>query len=212
VEGNVQWVRKDVNLMKQSYTVQQFTSVCAAVARHSGVEPNIAATQYSLQSKAFEVYISGCLGPHCTNCHNPELWDFSQGRAAAECIDEVQLKVMRAAEMIEQIWLLGGDPLDQSEVGLVLLLERLSSLKPVVLFTRKNIDEVPLRVKELCAYIKTGRYDETLKVEGHKEHGITLSTRNQQVHKMPKSKWNTRTIDKVALDRYLRQSDALYYD
>ena len=31
--------------------------------------------------------------------------------------------------------------------------------KPIVLFTRFEIDEVPDDIKELCDYIKTGKYD-----------------------------------------------------
>ena len=40
----------------------------------------IAGTQFTLKTKSFEIYVSGCAGnPHCKGCHNPETWDFNVG-------------------------------------------------------------------------------------------------------------------------------------
>lgn len=36
VEGNVQWVTSEVNMMKQSYTQQRFIEVCTAVSKNRG--------------------------------------------------------------------------------------------------------------------------------------------------------------------------------
>lgn len=35
VEGNVQWVHKDVNMMKQSYTTQRFLELCTLIHQHN---------------------------------------------------------------------------------------------------------------------------------------------------------------------------------
>lgn len=34
VEGNVQWVHKDVNMMKQSYSNERFIGICCMIALH----------------------------------------------------------------------------------------------------------------------------------------------------------------------------------
>jgi pyruvate-formate lyase-activating enzyme len=39
----------------------------------------IASTEYSLQQKTLEIYISGCNPPHCKGCHNSEIWSFDIG-------------------------------------------------------------------------------------------------------------------------------------
>ena len=38
-------------------------------------------------------------------------------------------------------------------------------------------------IKELCDYIKTGEYDESLKCENNIQYGIKLATSNQKINK-----------------------------
>lgn len=147
---------------------------------------NILATQYTLEHKAFEIYLAGCFGaPHCTNCHNPESWDFNQGKYYAEELPNITSKVIQFGSLVDNIFILGGEPLDQNIVELKVLLKRLKVLnKTIWLFTRYEIDEVPSVIVELVDYIKCGKYLEELKVENNAHFGINLATSNQYIIKL----------------------------
>lgn len=148
---------------------------------------NILGTQYTLNNKAFEIYISGCKGnPHCKGCHNPESWDFNAG----EKIDiekETDLwisKILYFGSIIKNIMIFGGEPLDQEPYELEVLLKKLSLLNiPIWIFTRYRISEVPDFVKKYCSYIKCGRYIESMKCEDNIQYGIKLATLNQFIYK-----------------------------
>ena len=60
--------------------------------------------------------------------------------------------------------------------------------KEVVLFTRFELDEIDDEIKDEVDYIKTGKYDSSLK-EQVKYYGITLETSNQKVWKKENKKW-----------------------
>lgn len=150
---------------------------------------NILGTQYTLPTKAFEIYIAGCLGingQHCNNCHNPETWCFNQGDLYNNTYfnNKIQPKVLEFDNLIKNIHIFGGEPLDRPMHELLELLTDLSTLnKPVWLFTRYSIDTIENEVKELCQYIKCGKYDECLKCENNIQYGITLATSNQHIYK-----------------------------
>ena len=59
---------------------------------------NIIQTQYTLKRKSLEIYKSGCRGPHCKGCHNPETWEFNQGIPWREykqrVFDKVKYKII----------------------------------------------------------------------------------------------------------------------
>jgi len=144
----------------------------------------IAGTEYSLKHRAFEIYVAGCNEPHCPGCHNPELWDFKVGdKFIAKTIDQLIDKIQNADNMVENIWILGGEPLDQPLLfDLVTMARalRFSTQKPIWLFTRYELDEIDPDVASNFDYIKTGRYlrDEQ---SNHVEHGVTLATANQHI-------------------------------
>ena len=147
---------------------------------------NILATQYTLAMKAFEVYVAGCSGnPHCKGCHNPTSWDFDNGEHYDETYkQQIYNKVKDFDSMIDNCMIFGGEPLDQNHTELKQLLEDLQELhKPIWIFTRYDIKEVPDFVKENCDYIKCGRYMEELKTENNTQYGITLATSNQHIYK-----------------------------
>ena len=83
------------------------------------------------------------------------------------------------------MWLLGGEPLEQDLDRLCDLIKHLRTYgKPIVLFTRFELVEVPDKVKSGCDYIKTGKYDQTKLVPkeyGIEWYGIKLQTTNQRV-------------------------------
>ena len=147
---------------------------------------NIIDTQYSLQTKSLDIYLAGCKGPHCSCCHNQGSWDFSAGHLCTEywLYDAVGIKVEKFPDLVENIFVVGGEPLDQPDNSIFLLLHELKQYnKPVWLFTRKSLEEVPFFVKEYCTYIKSGRYDETLLTDDNIQFGVKLASSNQKIYK-----------------------------
>jgi len=149
---------------------------------------NYGGLQYSLTTKSLEIYLSGCEAPYCAYCHNPELHDFKAGKPISnEMLRRVASNIKYGE--VEQIWVLGGEPLDQKPLPLRLLLRSLSQYKlPIIVFTKYEqfeIDQMPKHLetlKEFATYIKLGRYvfseasDNSYSVQG-----IRLASRNQTV-------------------------------
>lgn len=146
---------------------------------------NIAATQYSLSTKSFEIYVSGCKG-NCKGCHNPELKDYGIGQPLTyKLIQNMLDKIKEFGNLVENIWVLGGEPLDQNLNELEELLKELSKAnKPIWLFTRFDITEIPDSIKKYCDYIKCGPYIEELKTEDNVQYGVKLATSNQKIYKL----------------------------
>ncbi len=148
---------------------------------------NIAATQYSLSTKSIEIYLAGCkANPHCKNCHNPELWSFDIGVPYAKSfVDLLEEKIRTYENLIDSIWVLGGEPLDQPIEELEKLLLDLSKLNlNIWVWTRYELDEIPDNIKKYCTYVKCGRYDENLSKKGYTSKGIELASTNQKIHKL----------------------------
>jgi organic radical activating enzyme len=149
---------------------------------------NIAATQYSINNQSFEIYLAGCsANPHCEGCHNPELWDFNVGNVYdINYKEKILQKVKDFGSIIQHIWILGGEPLDQNIDELEKLISDMKLTgKSIWLFTRNDIDRVPENIKKQVDYIKTGRYLPK-KINEHVEYGVTLITENQHILKRGK--------------------------
>jgi pyruvate-formate lyase-activating enzyme len=147
---------------------------------------NILSTQYTLNRRSFEIYVAGCKGnPHCFNCHNQESWSFLQGdKYNEEYFKRIKTKVKNFDNLIDSIELFGGELLDQNYNDLEQFLKDIKTLnKPIWLFTRFDLKEVPNFVKEYCDYIKCGRYVEELSCDNNIKYGIKLSTSNQTIYK-----------------------------
>lgn len=155
---------------------------------------NIAAIQYSLDNLALEIYLAGCKEPHCEGCHNPDLWDFENGAPLSDW--EPVIRTYATAyggeiNMVKNIWVLGGEPLDQHHGRLLELLMFLRGLfrdSKVWLFTRRKYDQIPRQIIQQCHYIKTGAYKQGLpplvvEIDGNK---LTLGSYNQGVHRCQK--------------------------
>jgi anaerobic ribonucleoside-triphosphate reductase activating protein len=148
---------------------------------------NIIGTSYTLQHKSFDLYISGCSGnPHCEGCHNPESWNFDQGKKYNQnYFTKIKSKILDFNDLIENIMIFGGEPLDNNHNELIELLEDLTSLnKSVWLFTRYDFEEIPMDIKSLCDYIKCGKYNKEMITENNVQFGIKLATANQKIYKI----------------------------
>lgn len=145
---------------------------------------NIAATQYTLNTKSFEIYVSGCKA-YCKGCHNPELRDFNIGNPLTQTtIDNIINKIKEFDMLIDNIWILGGEPLDQNIDDLEWLLQELHKTKKSIwLFTRFELKEIPSNIKQFCHYIKCGPYIESLQTKNNIQYGIQLATSNQNIYK-----------------------------
>ena len=148
---------------------------------------NILGTQYSLSSKAFEIYVAGCSGkPHCDGCHNPESWDFNKGELFDDIYwSKIKSKIEEFNLLIDKVMLFGGEPLDQTHDELLNLLNKINKTnKEIWLFTRYEIEEVPDSIKNSCDFIKCGRYIEELKTDNNIQHGFKLATSNQKIYSL----------------------------
>lgn len=148
---------------------------------------NILSTQYTLSTKSLEIYVAGCSGnPHCKNCHNPMSWDFNLGEEyhIGYFNNNIRNKINQFDDLIDNIMIFGGEPLDQPYDYLTDMLYDLKSLnKSIWLFTRYNIEDVDIVIKNYCDYIKCGRYIESLRTDDNIQYGIKLATSNQNIYK-----------------------------
>lgn len=149
---------------------------------------NILSTQYTLKYRSFEIIISGCKGEngiHCAECHSPETWDFSIGENYLHQIDKILKKIYEGKEMIDWIWVYGGEPLDNNLSELIDFLKKIRSTKiPLMLFTRKELEDVPSDILEQCDYIKCGAYLKNLRTDSNIQYGVKLATSNQKIYKL----------------------------
>jgi organic radical activating enzyme len=155
---------------------------------------NILATQYSLITRSFEVYISGCKGnPHCSGCHSKESWDFDQGEKFDIFFKQkIHKKIKDFSEIIDSVWILGGEPLDNDinqvyDLSLSIHSTFSDSNKKLWLFTRYEINEVELILKKriyLFDYIKCGRYIKELSTNNNIQYNVKLASSNQYIKKI----------------------------
>lgn len=146
---------------------------------------NIISLEYTLKYRSLDIYISGCK-TKCDGCHNPESWNFNQGDEYNQSIlDKIEEYVNLSGSLIKDIMIFGGEPLDNNHDELFKLLSDIKQFnKEIWLFTSKEINEVPDNIKELCTYIKTGKYNKNLRCESNEQFGINLATSNQKIYKI----------------------------
>jgi anaerobic ribonucleoside-triphosphate reductase activating protein len=145
---------------------------------------NILYTDFTLQNKSLDIYLAGCNGnPHCTNCHNPESWDFNMGfKYSDEYFNDIKTKIKDFDKLIDSIMIMGGEPLDQNKDALWdLLFDAACTHKKIWLFTRYDFSEIPGEILVLCDYVKCGRYIPELATEDNIQHGIKLASSNQYI-------------------------------
>ena len=108
-------------------------------------------TQYTLSTKSLDIYVSGCKGPHCEGCHNEKSWDFNNGDLLdLVIIDKIKYKILQFDTLINNIFILGGEPMDQNLKDLKVFLYLLRSYnKKIWLFTHYSLNKIPNEIKEL---------------------------------------------------------------
>lgn len=114
--------------------------------------------------KRFVLWTQGC-SKKCKNCYNPETWKFEGKEMSPEEIVEL----IQNFE-VDGITLTGGDPLEQSDI--LILLERLYNLnlsKGIILFSGYTFDEInDCSLRECFSFIDVlidGKFEEDLKIE-----------------------------------------------
>lgn len=147
---------------------------------------------YTLNTKSLEVYVKGCKPKmidgklqHCPGCHNNELWGFCITDNTEEEYKKIVDRIKKFDNMIDNIWILGGDPLDQNPVELKDFISKIRILgKKLVLFTGYDIEyykETNLNLD--VDYIKCGHYDEKGKEKVfNKTLNCELIGKNQKVY------------------------------
>lgn len=144
-------------------------------------------TQYNLENRVLEIYVSGCT-IQCPGCHNAKIKDFASGSYYEDKMASI-LKTVDE-DMVEAVHILGGEPLDQDKSALVDMISKIKEVdgeKDIVLFTGYDIETATLKLDEdvnILDYIKCGPYDEnvtdTVYIE---ELGLDLLS-NQSVYKV----------------------------
>ena len=149
---------------------------------------NILATQYSLANRAYEIYVAGCKGnPHCKGCHNPESWDFTNGELCTEQFAyDICCKIYKFDDLVDKIFIFGGEPLDQDLDELYLLTSYLKYKldKEIWVFTRYDSDEVLDKLDwrlNVIDYVKCGGYDCNKLTDDNIQYGIKLASSNQYI-------------------------------
>jgi anaerobic ribonucleoside-triphosphate reductase activating protein len=129
--------------------------------------------------------LSGCHG-NCLDCYNPELKSFYVG----EYIDkEVKLRILHKINLfkslINNVWIVGGEPLDNNQLELIDLLKfiKINTCTVIWLWSRYDIGRISTNIKQYCDFIKSGEYIPELKTEANIQYGITLATSNQNIYK-----------------------------
>lgn len=159
---------------------------------------NVISTQYSLATKSLEIYLAGCsANPHCEGCYSPETWDFDAGENEKACFrTKIDEKKLQFRALIDKIWILGGDPLDQNPDEMLDFVQHLKKpiggrSVPIWLFTRHEPFSLYGQMKHeyaawkkillLCDYVKTGSYIPHFAVDDYIVNGVRLATVNQKL-------------------------------
>lgn len=139
------------------------------------------------------VFVCGC-EHNCYQCSNPELQlvDIDKFREVICVAEEIHKKGLEYRT--DKICLMGGDPLhplNRESIKELILLLREYKYK-VCLYTGYSIDEVKKMNIEGCEFIKTGRYNHTLKQESIKrDEYLQFASSNQELYS---GEWNLLSI------------------
>jgi len=145
----------------------------------------LVSTQFSLETESFELYIAGCREHPCIGCYSPELWDENVGEELnEEKYKKLGKSILSKLDIIKNIFILGGEPLEKPKEEVIKLLTFLKQFKkPLWLFTRFKLKEVDKEILNELDYVKTGRYIKRKKTNKKIRFGIKLASSNQNIYK-----------------------------
>lgn len=138
---------------------------------------------------SYEIAVAGCHF-NCPNCQNPHLQSFDAG---VDFDDKVIISLLTDIkhyydkEMIDNIDIIGGEPLDQDREKFKHFLHLLKKNFPklrIWIYTGYESFDIPDDILHLCDYIKCGRYMENLRGTGDgfkSRFGPYLITSNQYI-------------------------------
>ena len=108
------------------------------------------------------LYVSGCVGPHCKGCHNPEAWEFCSG---IKYTDETEAEILAeiGKSWVKGLSLLGGDPYDQPDLKVLVRLVRKAKMyypdKDIWVWTKYEFDQVKFSpLTKFVDVLITGRF------------------------------------------------------
>jgi len=145
--------------------------------------------EYSISTRSLDLFVTGCYGS-CQNCCNPEIKSFSlKGFEPSVVLTKVMQLDTKFGNLIDKVILVGGDFYDNYityKDEMTDFLKRLKQItpKPLFLFTRHELDEIPRELLELVDYVKTGAYIPELTCDDNIQEGIKLATSNQRIYKV----------------------------
>ena len=147
----------------------------------------IAYIEYSINTRSLDIFTIGCNGC-CKGCFNQEIknWN-SNGMSLEEAIFKIRDLYKQFERLIDKFIIVGGDPVDGEYMtgGVSVLLDdlKLLSNKPIFLFTRHSLENVPKNILKKADYIKCGEYIPDLTIDNNIQYGIKLATSNQYIYK-----------------------------
>jgi anaerobic ribonucleoside-triphosphate reductase activating protein len=156
--------------------------------------------EYSITTKSLDLFNIGCgkgitdLNDSnfdgCKQCCNPELrcWELD-GHSPEFVLDKVKDLNNTFDKLVDRVLLVGGDPVDAyirypQEMHEFILNVRDIVKKPIYLFTRHGIEQIPKDLIELVDFVKVGAYIPELKCDDNIQYGIKLATSNQKIYKV----------------------------
>lgn len=145
---------------------------------------NIVGTDYDLNNRALWIFLSGCKEPHCPGCHNPELWEFNQGRRLDKIYEQEIINKINDNDLIERVFIAGGEPLHQNYNELEDFLHTLKLFAIAERWIWTRYEYLPPRIEKLVHYAKFGAYKEELPGYTEDLFGIKLASSNQWIEKI----------------------------
>ena len=121
--------------------------------------------------------ISGC-PHHCIGCHSQYLWEY-EGDNLLENMENI---INQYNNYITCVCFMGGDQ-NMYDLGLALKQCKKMGYKTCV-YSGLDCIQYFESLIPLLDWVKTGRYDESLKCDNHIEYGVKLATSNQHLYKV----------------------------
>ena len=145
--------------------------------------------EYSIQTKSLDIFSIGCDGM-CQDCCNPEIKDWGlKGFGPIPILSKAISLSTKYNSLIDRIFLVGGDPVDAykrypDEYMSFIIQLKSCVTKPIYLFTRYELINIPYELIHVVDYIKTGPYIPELVTDSNIIYGIKLATSNQTILKV----------------------------